>query len=76
MRTKFGVSQVMNHPPKWLVPAFSIAMVLIGVVSYLISGDPLISDEFKLRFNHYLNGLTILLSGIAPFFGVKAEPKK
>jgi len=72
-KTKFGVGQITKHSPKWVMPAFAIAMLLISVASFMISGDPAISNELKIRANHYLSGLTMLLSGIAPLFGV--EPK-
>ena len=68
---KFGLKQVARHAPKWLVPAFSIAIIVIGVVTFMVGGDPAISDELKLRINHYLTGITMLISGIAPFFGVQ-----
>lgn len=70
---KFGIKQFKKYAPKWLVPAFSIAIIVIGVITFLVGGDPAISDELKLRINHYLTGLTMLLSGIAPFFGVNIK---
>lgn len=67
---KFGLKQWRKESPKWVMPAFSIAIIVIGVVTFMVGGDPAISDELKLRINHYLTGITMLISGIAPFFGV------
>lgn len=75
-KTKFGLDSFAKHAPKWLVPSFSIAILMIGVASYLITGDPALSDEFKIRANHYLTGLTMLVSGIAPLFGVELKQTK
>lgn len=74
-KTKFGIDNFAKHSPKWLVPAFSATILLIGVASFLITGDPALSDELKVRINHYLTGLTMLVSGLAPLFGVELKAK-
>lgn len=69
-KAKFGLQQAAKHAPKWLVPAFSIAILVIGTIQFMISGDPAIPDDFKLRINHYLTGLGMFLGALAPFFGI------
>lgn len=75
-KTKFGFGSISKHPPKWLVPSFAATIAIIGVVSFIVSGDPGITDLAKVRINHYLTGLSLLLSAIAPFFGVDIKLRK
>lgn len=75
-KTQFGLGSIAKHSPKWLVPAFAGAIIIIGVASFLVTGDPGISDPTKVRVNHYLTGLTMLISGLAPLFGVDLKTKK
>lgn len=74
-KAKFGFGQTDKHAPKWLVPAFAIAIIVIGAVTFMINGDPALSDVFKLRANNYLMGLAMIVSGIAPLFGVDLKKK-
>jgi hypothetical protein len=69
-KTQFGLNSITKHPPKWLVPTFAASIAIIGVASFIVTGDPGIGDELKLRINHYLTGLTMLISALAPLFGV------
>lgn len=74
-KATFGVDSFAKHSPKWLVPTVSGIILTIGVTSFLITGDPSLSNEFKVRINHYLTGLTMLISGLAPLFGVDIKTK-
>jgi hypothetical protein len=74
-KAQFGFDSLAKHSPKWLVPAFSASIAIIGVIAFMVSGDPAIADELKLRINHYLTGITMLISVIAPFFGVDIKAK-
>lgn len=76
MRTKFGVNQVMKHTPGWVVTSFSLAIVVLSVVSYMVSGDPGLSAELKARLLHYVVVVQMLLAGVAPFFGVDVNRVK
>jgi hypothetical protein len=69
-KTKFGKSQLNNASPKWVVPTVSSLIVLIAVAQLAISGDPSLADVFKIKTINYLNALSILIAGIAPFWGV------
>jgi len=69
-KAKFGTDQFSKHSPKWLVPTFSAIILAIGVIQFLVTGDTEIADELKIRINHYLTGFTMLISGLAPLFGV------
>lgn len=75
-KTKFGFGSIAKHSPKWLVPSFAAAIAVIGVASFIITGDPGISDEMKVRINHYLTGLSMLISAVAPLFGVDIKAKR
>lgn len=75
-KAKFGLDNFGKHAPKWLVPTLSALILVIGVAQFLITGDPAISTELKLRINHYLVGLGMLVSGIAPLFGVELKKLK
>jgi hypothetical protein len=75
MKAKFGAGQFSKHSPKWLVPTFAATILAVGVVQFLVTGDPEIPDELKIRINHYLTGFTMFVSGIAPLFGVDAVKK-
>jgi len=75
-KTKFGLGSVAKHAPKWLVPAFAGSIIVLGVASFLITGDPSLSDELKVRVNHYITGIGMLISGLAPLFGVDLKVKK
>jgi hypothetical protein len=69
-KSKFGKSQLNNASPKWVVPTVSSLIVLIAVAQLAISGDPSLADVFKIKTINYLNALSILIAGIAPFWGV------
>jgi hypothetical protein len=69
-KSKFGKSQLNNVSPKWVVPTVSSLIVLIAVAQLAISGDPSLADVFKIKTINYLNALSILIAGIAPFWGV------
>lgn len=75
-KTKFGLGSIVKHSPKWVVPSFAASIAIIGVASFIISGDPDISNEVKVRVNHYLTGLSMLVSAIAPLFGVDLKAIK
>lgn len=75
-KTKFGKKQLSNASPKWLVPVVSSLVILIGVAQIAISGDPSLTEAFKLRSGNYLNALIVLISGVAPFFGIEIKSTK
>jgi len=75
-KTKFGIGSFAKHAPKWVVPTLSIAIIVIGVIQFVISGDPALSDAVKVRVNHYLTGIGMLITAIAPFFGVELKVKR
>lgn len=74
--TKFGLKQVNNHTPKWIITTISVTAVLLGVAQFLVAGDPTLPDDVKLRWNHYLTAAMMLVSGIAPFFGINLPGKR
>lgn len=74
--TKFGVNQVFKRSPKWLVPVFSIIMIIVQVLDFTVSGDTTLSDAFKLQFNHYLNAVALAVSLIALLFGEDIKSKE
>ena len=76
VKTKFGFGSISKHAPKWLVPTFAASIAVIGVVSFIVTGDPGISDVAKVRINHYLTGITMLISAVAPLFGVDIKSGK
>lgn len=76
MKAKFGIESFAKHAPKWLVPTLAGTILIIGVAQFLVTGDPAFSDELKLRINHYLTGFGMLVSGLAPLFGVDLNKKE
>jgi len=75
-KTQFGIGSFAKHAPKWVVPSLSIAILVIGTAQFLISGDPGITPAVKERVSHYLTGIGMLITAIAPFFGVDLKQKK
>ena len=69
-KAKFGADQFSKHSPKWLVPTFAAIILALGVIQFLVTGDTEVPDELKIRINHYITGFTMLISGLAPLFGV------
>jgi hypothetical protein len=72
-KSKFGKSQLNNASPKWVVPTVSSLIVLIAVAQLAISGDPSLADVFKIKSGNYLNALSVLITGIATFWGVEIK---
>lgn len=75
-KTKFGFGSIAKHPPKWVVPVLALIIGSISIASLMVTGDPGISDDFKIRINHYLNGLSMLVTLVAAMFGVDIDKKR
>jgi hypothetical protein len=76
MKTTFGVSQLFNHAPRWLVPTYSAAMILLGIVIMQVQAHPTLTDPQKDLVEYYLICVQGILSGLAPFFGVSGVDHK
>lgn len=74
-KAKFGLKQAAKHPPKWLVPAFSISIALLAAFQILIKSDPILTQQAKEIVEYYANALIIVITTIAPFFGVDIKRK-
>lgn len=74
---KFGLSQVNNHAPTWLINATSIVAILITAKHFLIDGLPGLEDETKLLakawFEYGLNIIQVLLALSVIFLGKKEK---
>lgn len=74
-KAKFGLKQAAKHPPKWLVPAFSLSVALLAAFQILIKSDPILTPYAKDIVEYYANCIIVLLTVIAPFFGVDIKKK-
>ena len=74
---KFGLSQVRNHAPKWVINSTSIVALLIAAKHYLIDGLPGVADDTKLIvaawFEYGLNIIQVLLALSVIFLGQVQE---
>lgn len=75
-KTTFGLGSIAKSPPKWVVPTLTIIILVIGTASITISGDPAIASDLKLRINNYLDGLAMLVTGLASMVGKELKLKK
>jgi len=73
--TKFGFGSIAKHAPKWVIPSLALVIGLISIIDYMVSGDPGLSNEIKIRVNHYLNGFTMLVTLLATMVGVDLKRK-
>lgn len=74
---KFGLSQVKNRAPKWVVNTTSIVALLIAAKHYLIDELPGIASHTKLLlmgwFEYTLNIVQVLLALSVIFLGQEEE---
>lgn len=67
--TKFGFDQLNNKTPYWAKLVFGITAVLTTVAMFIVSSDPGIPDDLKVRLLVYLKGLDMLVLGFSSMFG-------
>lgn len=61
----------LNKPtPMWATWVFRIVFILTGVAIFVISADPAILAETKVRISIYLKGLDLLIWGLTRALGV------
>lgn len=72
----FGLGSIAKSPPMWVVPTLTIIVLILGTASITISGDPAIASDLKLRINNYLDGLIMLVTGLASMVGKELKIKK
>lgn len=76
-KLKFGLSQVNNHAPKWIINTTSVIALLLAAKHYLIDGLPGVSDTTKklvMAWLEYgLNLSQILLALAVIFIGQEQE---
>lgn len=70
-KTQFGMGQVFNNPPKWVVAVVAVLIIISQVAKFVIAGDTAIQAETQVRILLYLSGFDMLILGIASMFGIK-----
>lgn len=71
--TKFGISQLNNHNPKWVKLTFSIIILLTTAATFLIASLPQIANETKVEIGVYIKTFEIIVFGISKLFGISSE---
>lgn len=72
-KTKFGVGAITKKTPKKVRIIVGTLVILTMVATFIISGDPGIPDDLKVRLNVYLKGLDMLILGAGEMFGLQEE---
>lgn len=70
-KLKFGLSQVNNHAPKWVINTTSIIALLLAAKHYLIDGLPGVSNATKqlvMAWLEYGLNLSQILLALAVIF--------
>lgn len=72
-KLRFGLSQVNNYAPRWLINATSLVAIAIAAKHHLINGLPLLSEPGKqlaMQWTDYLlDSVQVLLAIGVIFFG-------
>lgn len=71
--TKFGISQINNHTPKWVKLAFGILIILTSAATFLIASTTQIPNETKVELTVYIKTFEIIIFGISKLFGIEKE---
>lgn len=64
------VLSVSKPTPEWATWAFRLVFIITGVATFVIAGDPALSNEFKIRLGVYLKGLDMAVWAITRAIGV------
>ncbi len=76
-KLKFGLSQVNNHAPRWMIYATSIVALLLTAKHYLIDGLPGVTEETKVILmawlEYVLNMAQVLLALAVIFVGQETQ---
>lgn len=69
----FGLGQIGQETPLWAKNMFRVVFALTAVATFIIAGDPVISDEIKIRIAVYLKGLDMFMYALSKMFGIPKE---
>lgn len=68
---KFGAAGLNNTTPLWAKWVFRGFAIVTTAAAFVISGDPGIPDELKVRILLYLKGGDMLILGLTKLFGLE-----
>lgn len=72
---KFGLSQISNYAPVWVVNATSVVVLIITAKHYLIYNLPITTEEVKLIMmtwaDYILDVVQVLLAVVVIFSGLQ-----
>lgn len=76
-KLRFGLSQVGEYAPKWLINTTSVMAILMTAKNYLVGGLPGVSQDVKiyigLWFDYGLNIVQFLLAIAVIFVGQQKQ---
>lgn len=78
-KLKFGLSQIGQYAPRWVINATSVIALLIVAKHHIIDGIPELSDALKASLNSWidyvLDLMQVALAIAVIFFGEHRENK-
>lgn len=73
-KTTFAtMTAITSKTPIWAKWMFRSVFILTTVAAFIITSEPAISDETKVRVMIYLKGLDMAIYGFSKLFGVKQD---
>lgn len=64
---------IRSKTPSWANNAVAITIILLGVVHFIVKGDPTVPAETSDRIILYTDGLAMAITAISRLFGVTYE---
>lgn len=71
--TKFGIKQVSNETPSWVVKALVAITTICQTVPLAVTASPAVNQPTKDLIHLIFSIANVVLAAIAPMFGVSKE---
>ncbi len=73
MKTKFGIKQVGNSTPAWVVKAFVAITVIFQSIPLAVTASPAVNQPTKDLIHLIFVVLNIVIGALAPLFGTSID---